>query len=121
MKWIIVVTAALLHPVLLFLLFPIFGERSNLAVAIAPLIATALFSWRIGVVFALLNAAVTAVVFTHLAGAGPGDGLPKALVVIAVITAICFGVDRLKRFTQKTKSMKEELDRLRGSPPFPDE
>jgi hypothetical protein len=120
-KWIAVVAAAALHPLLLCLLFPVFGERSNLVVVIAPLVATLLFSWRIGAAFALLNAVVTAVVLTHLADAGPEDGPPKALVAVAVVTAICFGVDRLKRFAQKTRSMKEELDRLRGAPPPPDE
>jgi hypothetical protein len=74
-----------------------------------------MFSWRVGVILVLINAVVTAVVFSHLGGAGPGDGLPKALVAILVTGLICAGVDWVKRYVQKSRAMREEIERLGNS------
>jgi hypothetical protein len=69
-----VLVAAVLHPLLLILLFPIVGERANLTIVFAPFAAAWLFSLRLSMVFLLLNALGTSAVFAHLTLVGPREG-----------------------------------------------
>ena len=113
-KWALVLFAAAMHPVLLYVLFPLFGERSNLVIVIAPLLATVLFRWWIGAIFTIVNAIGTAVMFSLIAGNGAEEGRSKALVAVLITVAICFVVDLVKRFIQKGRDMQAELDQLRN-------
>jgi hypothetical protein len=110
----VVFVAAALHPVLLTLLFPALGDRSNLVIVMAPVAAAWLFSFGISMIFVLLNNLSTAVVFTHLAGSGPRDGLPKSIVAVLVVSMLCFGVDRLRRYIDKGRAMESELEKIRN-------
>jgi hypothetical protein len=112
-KWIVVITAALLHPVLVYILFPVLGEKSNLVIVTAPFFAAWFFSLRLSILLLAINAVGTAVLFSRLSDAGPGDGLPKAVVTLVIIGALCFGLNRLKRYFDKGSAMADELEKLR--------
>ena len=114
-KWATVLTAAALHPVLLILLIPMIGERANLAMVLAPFAATWLFSLRLGMVFLLLNAVGTSVVFAHLdlTHAGPREGLTKTAVAVFIVGMICFGLNSLKRYLDRGRVMQAEIGEIK--------
>jgi hypothetical protein len=112
-RWAIVLIAAAMHPILLVLLFPTLGERANLVIVPAPLAAAWLFSFGLSMVFLLLNSVVTAVVFSYLANSGPKEGLPKSIVAVLIVSLLCFGVDRLRRYLDKGRAMEAELEKIR--------
>lgn len=112
-KWVVVVTATLFHPMLVYFLFPVVGEKSNLVIVLAPFLAAWWFGLPLSLLLLVINAFVTGVIFSRLSDAGPGDGLPKAVVSLAVIGALCFGLNRLKHYLDKGKVMADELEKLR--------
>ena len=112
-KWALVVCIAVMHPVLLRFLLPIFGEPSNLIVLIVPVVATLLFSWRVGVVLALIEVCTSAVMFRIYVGMGAAEGRPKAVVLALVAFVVCLGVDKLRRFVEQRKVMVAELNQAR--------
>lgn len=112
-KWAVVLVIVVLHPVLLRYLFPVFGEPCNLVVLIAPVVVTLMFGWRLGVVVTLVNVVVSGVMFRRLVGMGHQEGLPKGVVSALVAVAVCLGMDRLRRFIEQRRAMKEELQEAR--------
>lgn len=116
-KWAVVLILVALHPVLLYLLVPVVGERINLAIVIAPVVTTWLFGWRAAAAVILANAVSTAVVFSLLMEMSSKEGLPKSIATVLILGVLCFVVDRVKRYIDKGKSMAKELEELRRSRP----
>ncbi len=113
-KWLTVVGLGLLHPILLSALFPIVGEPANLVTFVGPLLATWLFGWQIGIPIALTNAVISAIVFSILGGQG-ADGRPMGVVFFLAVSGLCLITHLARRFVNKSKLMKEELENLRRS------
>ena len=109
----IVAVMVLLHPLLLYLLLPVFGEPANFVGAVAPITATLLFSWRVGFAVTLVNVTVSARMFIFLTAMGAGEGLPKAVFSGVVIAAACFGAEKLRRYIEQRRAIMEELNQAR--------
>jgi signal transduction histidine kinase/CheY-like chemotaxis protein len=109
-KWLLVLAMLVLHPVLLYLLFPVFGEASNLIIFAGPVVVTLLFRFWLGIAVILINSFVTAVVFSYISDMGPSEGLPKAFIAILVTAIICFGVDCLRSLVELRRSLAVEFD-----------
>lgn len=112
-KWMVLITITILHPVLLYLLYPVYGEAINLIVLIAPITASMMFGWRVGVVFTVINVFATGFVFAHTAGMGASEGRPKAVLSAFVILMLCVGADRLRLFIAQRKEMEQELNQAK--------
>jgi two-component system, cell cycle sensor histidine kinase and response regulator CckA len=112
-KWSIVIAAVLLHPVLLCLMLPIFGEPSNFVGAAAPIVATLLFTWRIGIAATIVNVIVSAWTFSSLTTMRPAEGWPKAIFSALVIATACFGAEKLRRYIEQRRVIVEELNRAK--------
>jgi two-component system, cell cycle sensor histidine kinase and response regulator CckA len=108
-QWGVVLAVTAAHPVLILLLYPFTGEAINIIVLAAPVIATLLLGIRVGAVFGAINAFVSGLVFTGLTGMQFREGLPKALVTILVMMAVCWGADRLRHFIAQRKSIEAAL------------
>ncbi len=108
-KWAIVVALTASHPVLLYALYPVAGEATNTLVLVGPVVATLLFSIRVGVPFILINTMVSGFVFWRLTDMQIDPGLPKALVSVLVTTTVCWGADRLRHFIEQRKAMEAAL------------
>jgi two-component system cell cycle sensor histidine kinase/response regulator CckA len=111
-RWAVVLGATILHPFLLYLMIPVFGERSNIVSVIAPIAATLLFSFRIGMVIMPINVVVSAAMFMHLTAMG-AEGRPKAVVSGLVIAAVCFGAEKLRLYVAQRKAIEEELNQAK--------
>jgi signal transduction histidine kinase len=109
----IVIAAVVLHPILLYLMLPTFGEPANLVGALAPIVATLLFSWRIGIAVMLVNVVVSARMFISITTMSPGEGRPKAVVSALAIAAICFGAEKLRRYIEQRRTIEEELNQAK--------
>jgi len=107
-KWIIVLALTAAHPALLLVLQPIVGEASNSLLLAGPVIATLLFSLRMGVLFIFINTVVSGFVFTYLGMSGE-EGRPKALVSLLVTVTVCWGANRLRHFIEQRRAMVESL------------
>ncbi len=112
-KWAIVIGLTILHPLLLYLLIPAFGEPSNMVSVIAPIAATLLFNWRIGMVLTVLNVVVTARTFMLLTTMGAAEGRPKAVASGVVIALLCFGAEKFRLYVAKRSLIEEELNRAK--------
>jgi two-component system, cell cycle sensor histidine kinase and response regulator CckA len=110
-RWLIIVVLTLLHPVLLYFLFPQLGEASNLVVFIGPVTASFLVSWRTGFLVLPINVMATAVVFTLLREPGvldPHRGF-KATASALVVAVLCLLADKVRRMSEQRKQLTEEL------------
>jgi two-component system, cell cycle sensor histidine kinase and response regulator CckA len=112
-KWWIVVATVLLHPVMLWLMLPVFGEISNVVGVVGPALATLLVGWRVGLAVTVLNVAVSAGIFTYLTRMTTGEGVPKAVVSTAVIGAICFGAEKLRRYVEQRRAIEQQLNQAK--------
>ncbi len=108
-RWAIVAALTMLHPALLYGLYPLLGEATNTLVLAGPVVATLLLGIRVGVLFILFNTTVSAVVFWHLTGMPRAEGLPKAFVSLLVTTTVCWGADRLRHFLEQRREMEAAL------------
>ena len=90
--------AALIHPLLLYLLYPIVGSSSNAIVMFAPVIATLAFSFRMGILFSVISMSFTVVVFYHYEPLGPVEVLPRIFLVFVVLGLICYGASKLRDY-----------------------
>ncbi|MBN2714412.1 MAG: hypothetical protein JXX14_01080 [Deltaproteobacteria bacterium] len=110
--WLVILGLALIHPIVLLLLYPVVGEPINLIIFVIPLAATWRFRWQIGVPIALFNSICTAVIFSRLGGQGP-TGRNIGIIFFLAVSVLCVAVDYLKRFLDKNKAMAEEIEKLR--------
>lgn len=112
-KGAIVVGTLVLHPVLLYLMLPVLGEPANFVGTLAPIVATMLFSWRMGLAAMLVNVVVSARMFMSVTMMGAGEGTPKAIVSALVIAVACFGAERLRRYIEQRRAMEEEFNQAK--------
>ncbi len=110
--WAAVLLLMAMHPVLLYLLYPIFGDVVNVGVIVAPITASYLLGWRIGHLFILINVFASALVFKYTAGRG-AEERPKMVIVFLILSGLCFGADRLRIFILQRKALAEELDQAK--------
>jgi signal transduction histidine kinase/CheY-like chemotaxis protein len=113
LRWSIIAAAVILHPVMLYHLFPAIGESANVLVIAAPIVATFLFNWRVGIAAMFINAVSSALVFNLHTGMGPGEGRPKALISLVAISALCYGAEKLRLYVEQRKVIEEELHQAR--------
>jgi two-component system cell cycle sensor histidine kinase/response regulator CckA len=111
-RWAVVLGATLMHPLLLYLMIPVFGETSNVVSLIAPITATWLFSLGVGIAVTLINVSVSVVMFKYMMTMGP-EGRPKAIISAFVIVAICFFAKKIRRYMEQRKAIEEELNQAR--------
>jgi signal transduction histidine kinase/ActR/RegA family two-component response regulator len=102
-----------MHPVLLYFLLPVFGEACNLIVLAAPVVATLLFNWRVGIVFTLIDVFITALMFGQFIGMSAKEGMPKAILSGIVAVTVCFGAEKLRRYIEQRRAMEAELHQAR--------
>lgn len=107
-RWGVVCFVSLMHPVLLYLLYPVFGEESNLILPLAPIVASLLIHWWAGILFTVINALFTVLVFRDLFGMAQ-ESRTRGLILALVTIALCYLADRLGRFVEERRSMAEEL------------
>jgi signal transduction histidine kinase/CheY-like chemotaxis protein len=107
-KWTTVIALAAAHPALLLVLHPIVGEASNSLLLVGPVVATLLFSLRMGVLFIFVNTIASGFVFTHFGMSGE-EGLPKAAISLLVTLTVCWGAERLRFFIEQRRAMEENL------------
>jgi len=107
-KWSTVIALTAAHPAMLLVLHPIVGEASNSLLLAGPVVATLLFSLRIGVFFIFINTITSGFVFTHFGMSGE-EGRPKALISLLVTITVCWGADRLRYFIEQRRAMEENL------------
>jgi two-component system cell cycle sensor histidine kinase/response regulator CckA len=112
-RGLLVVVTVLLHPLLLYLFLPVFGEPANFVGVVAPITATLLFSWRVGLAATLVNVIVSARMFMLLTTMGAGEGRPKAVFSLVVLAAACFGAEKLRRYIDQRRTIVEELNQAR--------
>jgi hypothetical protein len=104
-RWTIVFVAVVLHPVLLYHLLPVLGEPTNFLSAVAPITATLLFNWRAGIAAMFLNVVSSACVFNMLTAMDAPEGIPKAVTSSALLSAVCFGAEKLRRYIEQRKAI----------------
>lgn len=114
-RWATVLVAATGHPAWLGLMLPLIGDRANLESIVAPLLAVWLLSLRTGLVLLLVNAVTSSIVFTHLNHQGPREGLPKTFVAMFVMAIFCWVAAQARRYVDKGRLMREEIERMRDS------
>lgn len=112
-RWTIVFVAVVLHPVLLYHLLPVLGEPTNFLSAVAPITATLLFNWRAGIAAMFLNVVSSACVFNMLTAMDAPEGIPKAVTSSALLSAVCFGAEKLRRYIEQRKAIEVELHQAR--------
>jgi signal transduction histidine kinase/CheY-like chemotaxis protein len=112
-KWSIVCAAVLLHPLLLYLTLPIIGEPSNLLGALAPMVATLLLNWRVGIAVTVVNVIVSARMFISLTTMSEKEGIPKAAVSALVIAGICVGAEKLRRYIEQRRVIEDALNQAK--------
>jgi signal transduction histidine kinase len=93
---------------LLLVLHPIVGEASNSLLLAGPVVATLLFSLRVGVFFIFINTIANGFVFTHFGMSGE-EGRPKALISLLVTVTVCWGAERLRSFIEQRRAMEDNL------------
>ena len=98
---------------MLYLTFPIIGEPSNLLGAVAPIVATLLLNWRVGIAVTVINVIVSARMFMFLITMSAKEGIPKAAVSAFGIAALCFGAEKLRRYIEQRRSIEEELNQAK--------
>ncbi len=108
-RWYIIAAAVVLHPVLLYHLFPAIGEPANVFIVLAPIVATLLFNWRLGIAAMFINAVSSALVFNLLTGMGAREGRPKALISLVAVSALCYGAEKLRRYVEQRRALEEAL------------
>jgi two-component system, cell cycle sensor histidine kinase and response regulator CckA len=110
-RWLTVIALALLHPLLLVLLFQKLGEASNFVVFLAPVAAAFLFSWRVGLLVLPLSVGTTALVFgqLHPPGTNDPDRFLKAAASALVVALLCWIADRMRQVLEQRKRLTEEL------------
>lgn len=110
-QWFTVAALALMHPLLLVLLFPKLGEASNLVVFLGPVTASFLLSWRIGLLVVPVNVVTTAIVFAQLQPPGSADPTRyvKAATSALVVSLLCWVADRVRLNFEHRKRLTEEL------------
>jgi len=113
LRWSIIAAALVLHPVLLYHLLPVLGEPANFLSALAPIVATLLVNWRAGIAAMFLNVISSALVFRLFTGMGASEGRPKALISAVLISAVCFGAEKLRLYVERRKVIEEELQQAR--------
>lgn len=107
-KWTLIIALTAIHPALLFVLHPIVGEASNSLLLIGPVVATLLFSLRVGVIFIFINTIASGFVFTHFGMSGE-EGRPKAIVSLLVTITVCWGAERLRHFIEQRRTIEANL------------
>jgi signal transduction histidine kinase/CheY-like chemotaxis protein len=110
-QWFTMAALALLHPLLLFVLYSKLGEASNLVVFLGPVVASLLFSWRVGLLLVPVNVVTTALVFVRLQPPGSEDPARymKAATSAIVVSCLCWVADRVRQVFEQRKRLTEEL------------
>jgi hypothetical protein len=114
-RWATVLVAAAVHPAWLGLMLPLLGDRANLESIVAPLLAVWLLNLRTGLGLLLVNAVTSSIVFTLLYHQGPREGLPKTFVATFVMAFVCWVAAQARRYVDKGRLMREEIERMRDS------
>jgi len=114
-RWATVMVAAIMHPVWLGLMLPLLGDRANLESAVAPFLAVWLLNLRTGLLFALVNVVSSSIVFVRMVHEGPRTGLPKTFFATFIMALACWVLDQAKRYVDKGRVMREEVERMRNS------
>ncbi len=112
-KWAAVLALTAIHPMLLHFLFPSMRESSNVLVWAAPVVATLMFGWRKGIFFIVFNVFVSSLFFRYATNQRSAEGRPKAVVSFIIISLICYGADRLRRYISQRRELAAELDRAK--------
>ncbi|MBN2801773.1 MAG: response regulator [Deltaproteobacteria bacterium] len=105
----VVIILTALHPVLLYLMIPFFGETSNLIVFIAPVAAALMFGWQVSLLFIAANVISTGFMFRLIFDMQRTEGAPKALLSIVFMILFCVGADKLRRFVSQRRTLADEL------------
>jgi two-component system cell cycle sensor histidine kinase/response regulator CckA len=108
-RWTIIAVAVVLHPILLYHLLPVLGEPTNFLSAVAPIAATLLINWRAGIAAMFLNVVSSACVFNMLTAMDAPEGIPKALFSAGLLSAVCFGAEKLRLYIEQRKAIEVEL------------
>lgn len=111
-RWATVIALMALHPMLLFLMVPLYGEVSNINVLVAPIIATLMFNRWIGLGVTVLNVSVSAIMFRYLMDMG-SEARPKAVLSVAVVAIFCLGAEKLRRFIMQRRAIEAELNQAK--------
>jgi signal transduction histidine kinase/DNA-binding response OmpR family regulator len=112
-RWSTIIAGVLLHPLMLYLTLPVIGESSNLLGAVAPIAATLLLNWRVGIAATVINVIVSACMFAFLTAMSAKEGIPKAVVSAFGIALLCFGAEKLRRYIEQRRAIEEELNQAK--------
>ncbi|MBN2343579.1 MAG: response regulator [Deltaproteobacteria bacterium] len=96
-RWLWVIGAVLLHPILMHTLFPIFGHTVNAISFIPPVLATVFLGLRLGFGAAAVSIVFTAVVFHLNDPMVPKEWIPRSILSFAITMLVCFGTDWARR------------------------
>ena len=108
-RWAIVAMLTVMHPILLYGLHPLVGDAINTTVLVGPVVATLMFSFRVGLAFVVVNSFVSGALYWQLEQTSFEHGLPKAAVSLVVTTSVCWGANRLRQFIEQRRAMEAAL------------
>ena len=83
-RWILVSGVTAAFPVLVHLLYPIFGSSTFTLSMLAPVLGTYFFGLAAGLAVMGLNVVIGATVMTHIADISPEAGIPRSLIPLVV-------------------------------------
>ncbi|MBN2719366.1 MAG: response regulator [Deltaproteobacteria bacterium] len=109
-RWIIVITVGILHPILLYTLFPIFGVTVNALSFVLPVLATLLLGLRVGLVSTIPIILFTAGVFDIISPMPPEEYLPKSFLSVGINAVLCIGVNWAKKTFFMKKKAQSDLE-----------
>lgn len=112
-KWLMVALLVMLHPFLIHIMVPIFGEAANMFVFVAPVAASVLFGWPLGMAVVVVNVTVTALMFGRYLGISTDEALPKTLLSSIVLAALCVATDKIRHFLNQRKALAAELEQAK--------
>ncbi len=108
-RWAVALTLAVVHPVLLYKLYPYLGTPINSLNLVTPVAATLLLGWRVGICFILLNSVSIGIVLSRISDIKLPEDLPRGVLPLLVTSAFCVGADRLRHFLAQRRAIEEEL------------
>jgi two-component system, cell cycle sensor histidine kinase and response regulator CckA len=108
-QWGVVLAMTMLHPLLLYVTFPLLGTSANAFSIAAPIFATLFFNLKVGFLFALVSVLSTALVFTRLVQISTVTGLSRSLVSFFVTLGVCIAADRLRLYLKQRASVETAL------------
>ncbi len=108
-RWAIVLVGAALHPVFLYLLYPIFHTAINATTFIVPVVATLLLGLRVGILFSVIGMAFVSLLFSRFEPGPNSQGLARLFLASTLIISICFGAHRLRLYLILRRKAEAEL------------